>query len=99
MAALLFARMALGKAKALAGSMPRWVWYALAAIALLGLGSCVHRHKVKVFGDERYMAGAAAEKAKWIKQIEAEHQAALAWKAKVEAHNAADAAEIRGKHE
>jgi hypothetical protein len=42
-------------------AVPRPVWIALAVIALLLLGSCVHARKVKQYGEERYTAGVKAE--------------------------------------
>lgn len=42
-------------------AIPRPVWIAIAVIALLLVGSCVHQRKVKAFGEERYAAGVKAE--------------------------------------
>ena len=47
--------------KAALGRIPRWAWIAVAVVAILLVGSCVHKRKVKAFGDERYAAGVKAE--------------------------------------
>lgn len=46
---------------ALLKRVPRGVWIALAVVAILLVGSCVHKRKVKAFGEERYAAGVKAE--------------------------------------
>lgn len=46
---------------ALLKRIPRAAWIALAVIAILLVGSCVHKRKVKAFGEERYAAGVNAE--------------------------------------
>lgn len=69
-----------GKAKAIASSIPWWVWAAVAGIALLWLGGCVHGHKVKAF--EKQVI--AADDAKWQKKLDQAHADALDWKAKFE---------------
>lgn len=90
--AVLAARAAVSKAL---GSVPWQIWAVVAALALVGLGSCVHARKVKAFGNERYAAGVADMK----KAFDKAHAAALVYKAKSEARSAAITTEIRGKHE
>lgn len=58
--------------------VPRWVWIALAAVALLSVATCTHQRKVKAFGEERYAAGVAYEQAhieKAAKQLAAKAEA------------------------
>lgn len=58
--------------------VPRWVWIALAAVALLSVATCTHQRKVKAFGKERYAAGVAYEQArieKKAKQLAAKAEA------------------------
>ena len=44
--------------------IPRSVWIALAVLALVGLGVFAHQRSVKAYGEERYAAGVADEKAR-----------------------------------
>lgn len=85
----------LGKAKAVAGSIPWQVWAVAGALLLLGLGSCVHGHKVKAFEKDVI----AANDTKWQKRLDQAHQEALDWKTKFEARTAAISQDIRRNHE
>lgn len=42
-------------------SIPRQVWIAIAAVAILLVGSCVHKRAVIKYGKEQYAAGVKAE--------------------------------------
>jgi hypothetical protein len=72
--------------------IPRWAWIALAAVAILLLGSCVHKRKVKAFGEERYAAGVAYEQARIEKK-------AKELKAKVDALSGKITTQLRTKHD
>ena len=78
--------------KAAIGRIPRGVWIAVAVVAILLVGSCVHKRKVKAFGDERYAAGVAYEQAR----LEAK---AKAIKAKADAASAKITEKLRTKHD
>lgn len=95
----LFAKIAgstfLGKAKAVASSIPPQIWWAAGAILLLGLGSCVHSHKVKAH-DKSIIA---ANDAQWQKKLDQARAEALTWKAQAEAKAAAISQDIRGRNE
>lgn len=88
-----------GKAKSVLGSIPWQIWAVIAGVALLGVGSCVHGHKVKAFGKAQFSAGRAAADADWEKALDKAHADALAWKAKAEANAAAISKEIGERHE
>lgn len=45
------------KIKEAAAKIPWQVWAVLAFVIAVGVGSCVHKGKVKEFGEERYAAG------------------------------------------
>lgn len=72
--------------------IPRPVWIAIAIIAILLLGTCVHKRSVKKFGEERYAAGV---------RDEAERIAAKAFliKSKADAASNKITAALKEKHD
>lgn len=78
----------LAPVKALVGRVPRWAWIALAVALLLAVGSCVHRGKVKAFGNERFAAG-------YAKAVDDGRKAA----AKLDRKSDAIASEIRSRND
>lgn len=88
-----------GKARGFLGSIPWQIWAVAAAILLLGIGSCVHGHKVKAFGKTQFTAGRAAADADWKKAFDKARADALAWKAKAEANAVKVSQLLRESHE
>jgi hypothetical protein len=80
-------------------SIPPKVWIAIAAVALLVAACFLHGHQVKKAHDAAFAEGAAAEDAKWQKRLDAEHAAALQWKAKADAAATKISQEERARHE
>lgn len=78
--------------KAALGRIPRWAWIAIAVVAILFVGSCVHSRKVKAFGEERYAAGVAYEQAR----LEAK---AKAIKAKADAASKKITEQLKARHD
>ena len=69
-----------GKAKAIAAKIPWQVYAVIGAIALLGLGSCVHKHKVKSHDKEVI----AARDKYWNDKLDKAHLEAMEYKHQVE---------------
>jgi hypothetical protein len=80
-------------------AVPWQVWVAVAALALIGIGSCVHENKVERLRKEAFSAGVAAEKKATNERLAKMHKAALKWKAVAEARAARISQEIRNAHE
>lgn len=78
--------------KSFLGRIPRAAWIALAVVAILLLGTCVHQKKVKKFGQERYAAGVAYEQARLAKK-------AAELKAKVDALTGKITTQLKAKHD
>jgi hypothetical protein len=89
-AAFTAARLFLGKVS------PK-TWFIIGAAALLVGGFFLHQHKAKQALAAAYAQGSADRDAAWQKRLDAEHKAALEWKAKAEAVQSKISTET-GKH-
>ena len=77
------------------GSIPNWAWVALGIALAALLGAWWHHHEVK----KHDVAVIAARDAQWNKRLEAEHAAALDWKAKFDAASVRLSAAIKEKND
>lgn len=99
LAAKVGASLLLGRVKRAAAAIPWQLWIAITAIALIGIGSCVHSNKVEQLRTASFKAGVAAEKKAGNERLAKMRRAALKWKAVAEQRAARISQEIRDAHE
>lgn len=84
-------------------AVPTKVWIGLAVGAVLVGGYFLHQSKahgaIKAAYSSGYAAGSSDEDAKWQKRLDAEHKAAMDWKAKADAASSKITDEERARHE
>jgi hypothetical protein len=68
--------------------VPRWVWIALGAIALLVAGYVYHQHKAHAAIAGAKLEQKAADDTAWQKRLGQAHAAALAWRGRAEQQGA-----------
>jgi hypothetical protein len=86
-------------AKLFFAGVPRWLWIALAAVALLIGGIIWHQHKLKVHDTTLVKATIATRDAAWKAAFDKERAAALAWKANADKQAATIANDERKIHD
>lgn len=82
-------------AKAFLGGVPRWVWIALAAVAVLTAGVVWHKHRAHA----AIQAAVKAEDAVWVQRLADERKRAVAARSEAEAAHAAMSDMERKQHE
>jgi hypothetical protein len=95
----MFAPGILASIAAVAKSIPTKVWIGLAVLALLVVGYFVHQHKAHAALAAEYARGSSDRDKAWHKRLDAEHEAAMKWKAKADAASAKITQEIGARHD
>jgi hypothetical protein len=80
-------------------AVPTKVWIGLAVGAVLVLGFFVHQSKAHKALAAEYARGASDEDKAWQKRLDAEHKAAMDWKARADAAAGKITDEERARHE
>jgi hypothetical protein len=80
-------------------AIPPKGWIAIGVGAALILGFFLHQSKAHKALAAEYARGASDEDAKWQKRLDAEHKAAMDWKAKADSASSKITDEERARHE
>lgn len=79
--------------------VPRWVWIALAAAAIIAGGVIWHQHRAHAAIAAAKADQKAADDAAWQKKLDRAHADALAWKSRAEQQGASIARLNKEKHD